>query len=188
MTPPSRSVKPTGRDGDRTGAPALFGGLDQRAVAAGRTIGRVSVHRSKLRSMIDHVGIPAKDPAAAAAFYTTVFAPLGMHEAMRIDTPGGPVVGLADASGQPFLWFSPAGSAAGTAGPGGWEAHISLHARSRAEIDAVAEAARQAGAEILHEPREWPEYHPGYYAVFVRDPEGHNAEAVTHGEAPPIPA
>ena len=138
--------------------------------------------------MIDHFGVPAADPAAAAAFYTTVFAPLGMHEAMRFDTPGGPVIGLADASGQPFLWFNPAGAASGSTGPGGWEAHIALQAANRAEVDAVAEAARAAGVEILHQPREWPEYHPGYYAVFVRDPEGHNAEAVTHGEAPPIPA
>jgi hypothetical protein len=37
------------------------------------------------------------------------------------------------------------------------------------------------GSEILHEPREWPEYHPGYYAVFVRDPAGNNLEIVCHG-------
>ena len=130
--------------------------------------------------MIDHFGVPAADPAAVAEFYTTVFGPLGLHEAMRFDTPGGPVIGLADPDGQPYLWFNPAGPAAGATGPGGFEAHIALHARSRAEVDAVAEAARAAGAEILHEPREWPEYHEGYYAVFVRDPAGNNAEAVTH--------
>src|SRR4051794_33654256 len=110
--------------------------------------------------MIDHFGVPAVDPAAAATFYTTVFAPLGMHEAMRFDTPGGPVIGLADASGQPFLWFNPIGPDAGHGGPGGWEAHIALQAGSREQVDAVAEAARAAEAQILHEPREWPEYHP----------------------------
>jgi hypothetical protein len=26
----------------------------------------------------------------------------------------------------------------------------------------------------------WPEYHPGYYAVFLRDPDGNNVEAVHH--------
>ena len=36
------------------------------------------------------------------------------------------------------------------------------------------------GAEVLHEPREWPEYHPGYYGAFVRDPDGNNVEAVHH--------
>ena len=40
------------------------------------------------------------------------------------------------------------------------------------------------GAESLHQPRLWPEYHPGYYGAFVRDPDGNNVEAVFHG-APP---
>jgi hypothetical protein len=34
--------------------------------------------------------------------------------------------------------------------------------------------------EVLHAPREWPGYHPGYYGVFLRDPDGHNVEAVRH--------
>ena len=41
--------------------------------------------------------------------------------------------------------------------------------------------ALDAGVEVLHAPREWPEYHPGYYGVFLRDPDGHNVEAVHHG-------
>ena len=49
-----------------------------------------------------------------------------------------------------------------------------------AGVDAVHAAAVEAGYEVLHAPREWPEYHPGYYAVFLRDLDGHNVEAVTH--------
>ena len=41
-----------------------------------------------------------------------------------------------------------------------------------------------SGAESLHAPRLWPEYHPGYFGAFVRDPDGNNVEAVFHG-APP---
>ena len=36
------------------------------------------------------------------------------------------------------------------------------------------------GAEVLHQPRLWPEYHPNYYGAFVRDPDGNNVEAVCH--------
>ena len=36
------------------------------------------------------------------------------------------------------------------------------------------------GAKSLHAPRRWPEYHPGYYGAFVRDPDGNNVEAVFH--------
>ena len=42
------------------------------------------------------------------------------------------------------------------------------------------EVAVEAGAQALHEPREWPEYHPNYYGAFVRDPDGNNVEAVCH--------
>ena len=41
-------------------------------------------------------------------------------------------------------------------------------------------AAVGTGAEVLHEPRLWPEYHVSYYAAFVRDPDGNNVEAVCH--------
>ena len=41
------------------------------------------------------------------------------------------------------------------------------------------EAAVAEGAEVLHAPREWPEYHAGYYGVFLRDPDGHNVEVLS---------
>jgi hypothetical protein len=47
-------------------------------------------------------------------------------------------------------------------------------------VDQFCAAAVAAGAEVLYQPRMWPEYHPGYYAAFVRDPDGNNVEAVCH--------
>jgi catechol 2,3-dioxygenase-like lactoylglutathione lyase family enzyme len=61
------------------------------------------------------------------------------------------------------------------------ELHVAFRAPDRAAVDAVHEAAVAAGVEVLHAPREFPEYHPGYYGVFLRDPDGHNFEAVHHG-------
>ena len=58
---------------------------------------------------------------------------------------------------------------------------MAFQAGDRAAVDAVHSAALARGAEVLHAPREWPEYHPGYYAVFLRDLDGHNVEAVCHG-------
>jgi hypothetical protein len=40
------------------------------------------------------------------------------------------------------------------------------------------QAALAIGAEVLHAPRLFPEYHAHYYAAFIRDPDGHNIEAV----------
>ncbi|HRW19270.1 MAG TPA: VOC family protein, partial [Dermatophilaceae bacterium] len=53
-------------------------------------------------------------------------------------------------------------------------------AADAATVRAFHEAAVGLGAEVLHEPRLWPEYHAGYYGVFVRDPDGNNVEAVSH--------
>jgi len=33
---------------------------------------------------------------------------------------------------------------------------------------------------VLHAPKEWSEYHAGYYGAFVRDTDGNNVEAVYH--------
>jgi catechol 2,3-dioxygenase-like lactoylglutathione lyase family enzyme len=52
-----------------------------------------------------------------------------------------------------------------------------------AEFDRAAaffDVAVGLGAEVLHAPKEWPEYHPGYFGAFVRDPDGNNVEAVHH--------
>lgn len=124
--------------------------------------------------MIDHVGIQAADVERSVRFYLEVFAPLGFREAMRFDTPAGPVVGFAGRAGQPQFWLSP--NERGEAR----EDHLAFAAGSRDEVDAVHAAAVAAGVEVLHAPREWPEYHEGYYAVFLRDPDGHNVEAVAH--------
>jgi len=50
------------------------------------------------------------------------------------------------------------------------ETHVAFSAPNRAAVDAFYVAATAAGAEVLHEPRLWPEYHENYYGVFVRDP------------------
>jgi catechol 2,3-dioxygenase-like lactoylglutathione lyase family enzyme len=125
--------------------------------------------------MIDHVGVQVADVDAALAFYLDVFGPVGMREQLRFPVGDSFVVGLADPEGQPDFWLVPAG------GPETRELHVGLRAPDRAAVDAVHEAAVRRGVEVLHAPREWPEYHPGYYAVFLRDLDGHNVEAVCHG-------
>jgi hypothetical protein len=50
-------------------------------------------------------------------------------------------------------------------------------AAGRAAVEAFDDAAVAYGAEVLHAPKEWPEYHAGYGA-FVRDPDGSNIEDV----------
>lgn len=128
--------------------------------------------------MFDHVGVQVADVESSVRFYSRVFAPLGLHEVVRFPVGDSCVVGLAGPGGPPRFWLSPA------AGAETRELHVAFTAADRATIDAVHDAGVAAAAEVLHAPREWPEYHPGYYAVFLRDLDGHNVEAVCHGDSP----
>ncbi|WP_432248149.1 VOC family protein [Streptomyces sanyensis] len=121
--------------------------------------------------MIDHISVQVTDPAASAAFYDRVLAPLG--GARLFERDGGRVIGYG--RDFPSFWIGPAD----TGGPAR-EAHLAFTARDRTAVRAFFEAAVAAGAEVLHEPRTWPEYHPAYYGAFVRDPDGNNVEAVCH--------
>jgi catechol 2,3-dioxygenase-like lactoylglutathione lyase family enzyme len=120
--------------------------------------------------MLDHLSIQCSDPAASAAFYDTVLAPLGASRIMTF----GPVIGYG-VPPMPDFWISPHDT-----GGGFRESHIAFSAGSRQAVSAFFDAAVGAGAEVLHEPRVWPEYHPNYFGAFVRDPDGNNVEAVCH--------
>jgi catechol 2,3-dioxygenase-like lactoylglutathione lyase family enzyme len=125
--------------------------------------------------MLDHIGLQVQDVEASLAFYLRTFAAIGMQEAMRFPYRDTFVVGLAGPDGTPSFWLGP------PTGAETRELHVAFRAPDRSAVDAVHEAAVGAGVEVLHAPREWPEYHPGYYGVFLRDLDGHNVEAVHHG-------
>jgi len=123
--------------------------------------------------MIDHLGLQCADMAASAAFYDAVLEPLGGARAMDF----GEAIGYGIA-GKPEFWISQWAT-----GEGFRESHVAFVAADRLAVDAFFGAALAAGAEVLHEPRVWTEYHPNYYGAFVRDPDGNNIEAVCHASA-----
>jgi catechol 2,3-dioxygenase-like lactoylglutathione lyase family enzyme len=125
--------------------------------------------------MLDHLNIQVADVEASLAFYLRVFTPIGMREIMRFPHPDGFEVALSGPDGRPEFFLSPA------SGIETRQLHVAFRAADRHAVDAVHQAALTAGAQVLHAPREWPEYHPGYYGVFLRDLDGHNVEAVHHG-------
>jgi glyoxylase I family protein len=55
---------------------------------------------------------------------------------------------------------------------------VAFRAESRAQVDALASDVISFGGTILDVPREYPEYVPGYYAVFFADPDGIKLELV----------
>ncbi|MER8184657.1 VOC family protein [Kitasatospora sp. NPDC094015] len=120
--------------------------------------------------MLDHISLQCADLAAATAFYDTVLEPLGGRRLMKFDGAVG--YGIPP---SPTLWLGPQ-----TSGEGFRETHLALRAPDRAAVVAFYTLATAAGATALHPPQEWPDYHPGYFAAFVRDPDGNNLEAVCH--------
>ena len=127
--------------------------------------------------MIDHFGINCSDLAAASAFYDKTLGPLGYSRVMDFDV----AIGYGD--GKPDFWISvqpPEGPASGP----NRETHIAFAAKDADAVKAFFDAATALGAEVLHEPRFWPEYHDSYFGAFVRDPDGNNVEAVCHTAQP----
>ena len=120
--------------------------------------------------MLDHLSIQCADVAASAAFYDAVLATIGGERILQF----GDVIGYG-VPPKPDFWIGPA-----TTGEGFRESHIAFSASDRAAVDAFFESGKLAGADVLHQPRVWPEYHPGYYGGFLRDPDGNNVEAVCH--------
>lgn len=123
-----------------------------------------------MSGMLDHVSIQCADIAASASFYDAVLAPLGGQRIMDF----GEAIGYG-VPPHPDFWIG-----AQTTGDGFRESHLAFMASDRDAVRAFFDAARRLGAEVLHEPRVWPEYHENYYGAFVRDPDGNNVEAVCH--------
>jgi catechol 2,3-dioxygenase-like lactoylglutathione lyase family enzyme len=120
--------------------------------------------------MLDHLSIQCADVATSAAFYDAVLATIGGERILQF----GDVIDYG-VPPKPDFWIGPA-----TTGEGFRESHIAFSAGNRAAVDAFFEAGKALGADVLHHPRVWPEYHPGYYGGFLRDPDGNNVEAVCH--------
>ncbi|SOD71474.1 catechol 2,3-dioxygenase-like lactoylglutathione lyase family enzyme [Jatrophihabitans sp. GAS493] len=117
--------------------------------------------------MLDHISLQCSDLEASAAFYSSVLPTVGMH--LLVDN--NEVLGYGE--GKPSFWI-------GTHryGEGFRESHIAFTAARRSNVDAFYAAAVALGGETLYAPKIWPQYHPDYYAAFVRDPDGNNIEAV----------
>ena len=119
--------------------------------------------------MLEHLSIQCRDLDAAKAFYDAVVTAIGGWRIMDF----GDVVGYG--IHRPDFWIGPL-----TTTQEFREVHVAFAAPDRASVHAFFDAAVGAGAEVLHHPRVWPEYHPSYYGGFVRDPDGNNVEAVSH--------
>lgn len=126
------------------------------------------LHRGRL---LDHLQLVVRDLAASQKFYGAVFEALGI-----------PMGGTGDG----YFWadelFVSTADSEAAQGRLTGRHHFAFQARDRAAVDAFFKAALAHGGKDNGPPGE-RQYHPGYYAAFVLDPDGNNVEAVFHGQA-----
>ena len=122
--------------------------------------------------MIDHISIAVRDLARGERFYAAALAPLGL--AKLREWPG---AAIGFGKKYPEFWINKREAMGRVAADSG--VHICLRAPDAASVDAFHAAALKAGGASDGEPGPRPHYSTGYYAAFVRDPDGNRIEAVT---------
>jgi catechol 2,3-dioxygenase-like lactoylglutathione lyase family enzyme len=121
--------------------------------------------------MIDHVSIAVSDLDVSTRFYERVLETLGYAKLVVRPT----TVGFGKKYPEFWLNLRP-GMAPVEAGSG---AHMCLRARDAAMVQAFHEAALGAGGWSDGAPGLRVGDSAGYYAAFIRDPDGNRIEAVT---------
>ena len=115
--------------------------------------------------MLDHVKIPVKDFDESRRFYEEVLGALGARVVMEF--PGLVLLGTEDG----MVGISQSDHVS--------PLHVAFKA-DRAGVKAFYDSALAAGASDNGPPGVRSDYHQNYFAGFVKDPDGHNIEAVCH--------
>ncbi|MAB14506.1 VOC family protein [Parvibaculum sp.] len=132
------------------------------------------------RGLIHHIDLTVTDVARSAPFYDAVLSFMGyrrwQEDEHGIDwehagTPDLlPTIGIFNASeegrAQKHNRYAPGLH------------HMAWNAESREDVETLYGLLLEIGAAILDPPTDYPEYGPGYYAVFFADPDGLKLEYV----------
>ena len=131
------------------------------------------------RGSINHIALTVRDLAQSEnRFYAPVLGFLGYDK-------------VEDIPGKMTLWFNAGASMAVNLWQAEPELRDHLHARyapgfhhcafaleSREEVDALHDLLVRGAIRVLDAPAEYPQYAPGFYAVYFQDDDGLKFEGV----------
>jgi catechol 2,3-dioxygenase-like lactoylglutathione lyase family enzyme len=121
--------------------------------------------------MIDHVSIGVRDLDRATRFYEAVLGAIGYTKLEARPA----TVGFGKT--YPEFWINLRPAMVSVANDCG--SHVGLRVRTAELVDAFHAAALAAGGTCDGAPGLRPQHGEGYYAAFIRDPDGNRLEAVT---------
>lgn len=120
---------------------------------------------------INHVDIAVIDYDASIQFYDAMFGCLG-YWSFNADAGGFEAVYYLAFPHSAIGVHRAAPEAAPVSKGGAGLHHLALWAKSRKEVDNFCVFLRSREMEISDPPAEYPQYSPGYYAVFFEDLSG----------------
>jgi catechol 2,3-dioxygenase-like lactoylglutathione lyase family enzyme len=144
--------------------PDYFGGFLRDP--DGNSVEAVSLEQDRRRGEIDHLWIRVTDVAAARDFYAAIAPYAGIR--LDHDTP------------ERAQFRFPDGSFSFVAGTPTEHVHLAFGTDDDDAVAGFHATATALGHADNGAPGERPEYHPGYFAAFVLDPDGNNIELVNH--------
>jgi len=128
--------------------------------------------------MLGHLGVNVADLGAARTYYDELMPLVGFETFLSTDDE----FAYMPAHGKrgTYLFFYPAQE------PGRYSRgaiglqHLAVAVPTRSAVHDVHDLVVRLGGQVLHPPREFPQYPPPYYATFWLDPFGFMLEAVCH--------
>ena len=132
-----------------------------------------AAHHDAVRTngTVDHLWIRVADLEASKRFYTRVAPHAGFQR----------VADFPDRT----RFSGGSGSFTVVDGTPSENVHLAFAVAVNGAVDTFFELLTEAGYRGNGAPGERPEYHDGYYAAYVLDPDGNNVELVNHNRHPP---